>query len=325
MGSNTKHKKKKKKKKKKHKESNISNHIEPIHTIKTVEIEEAVMKMPNLDDGSGWNSNTKILAPSDRKRKHQTFINEEPASPPNKRQKRQRYDTDSDDDSDQIADNTKSKKASDSDSDIEVTRKSNIRPTIKQESDSESDSDIEPMRKPKIEKIKEDKNETVYRDNKGKRISESEYNQLKRQKLRKYDDENEDEMEWASGLVQKYKAFESKINAQRQKFHSIARYKDDAAMNMELQNEYRADDPMNKMDGYKDKSQSNEQAMNDEDIFCNRPYYKGKPWPNRYGILPGYRWDGIDRSNGFETKKLLKMSHTKDRKKKAYKFANTDM
>merc|ERR1712228_820170 len=109
MGSNTKHKKKKKKKKKKHKESNISNHIEPIHTIKTVEIEEAVMKMPNLDDGSGWNSNTKILAPSDRKRKHQTFINEEPASPPNKRQKRQRYDTDSDYDSDDIPNNKQKK------------------------------------------------------------------------------------------------------------------------------------------------------------------------------------------------------------------------
>jgi pre-mRNA-splicing factor CWC26 len=57
-----------------------------------------------------------------------------------------------------------------------------------------------------------------------------------------------------------------------------------------------------------------------------KPTYKGpQPKPNRYGIRPGYRWDGIDRGNGFEDK-VLETLHSKGRKKEdAYKWSAADM
>ncbi|KAL5103281.1 hypothetical protein TcWFU_008046 [Taenia crassiceps] len=58
-----------------------------------------------------------------------------------------------------------------------------------------------------------------------------------------------------------------------------------------------------------------------------RPRYKGppEPPPNRYGIWPGYRWDGVDRSNGFEKKLVDDITRRKVERELAYKWGTEDM
>ena len=55
-------------------------------------------------------------------------------------------------------------------------------------------------------------------------------------------------------------------------------------------------------------------------LFLVYPTYKGHFPPNRFNVKPGYRWDGVNRSNGFEDKMARRQNDAEARSKIAYKL-----
>ncbi|QLQ82606.1 hypothetical protein HG537_0H03690 [Torulaspora globosa] len=58
--------------------------------------------------------------------------------------------------------------------------------------------------------------------------------------------------------------------------------------------------------------------------FLGRRLYDKVCMENRFGIAPGYRWDGVDRSNGFEKKWFAKQQEMNEKKVEKYTLQDDD-
>jgi pre-mRNA-splicing factor CWC26 len=169
-------------------------------------------------------------------------------------------------------------------------------------------------KKSKRKDTPEPEEETIYRDATGRRIDVS----LKRAEARAAEQEKvraeKKAKEDAMGEVQRREREEKRKQLEEAKFLTLSRGVDDEVMNDELKGKLRWDDPMA---AYMAQRRAEEEAEDSQKrtvstrpgstsagggrVQVRKKVYTGPPAaPNRYGILPGWRWDGVDRSNGFE-------------------------
>ncbi|TKA80351.1 hypothetical protein B0A49_03090 [Cryomyces minteri] len=132
--------------------------------------------------------------------------------------------------------------------------------------------------------------ETIYRDATGRIINVA----MKRAEARRRADEEERkraaELEAQKGDVQLAQKEVRKKQLEDAKLMTVSRYADDTELNKELKERDRWNDPAAQFLTKKKAGKS----------VTGKPLYKGAAAPNRYGIRPGHRWDGVDRGNGFE-------------------------
>ena len=128
--------------------------------------------------------------------------------------------------------------------------------------------------------------ETVYRDKSGRRIdAKAEKAEQKRRQRQELEKEIA-KMEWGKGIVQREEKERRQRELEEMAAKPMARYADDADMNDEMKDVQRWNDPAARFltETSKDKNKGKSRAP-------ARPRYMGPaPPPNRFGILPGYRW-----------------------------------
>ncbi|KAL1739885.1 Pre-mRNA-splicing factor of RES complex-domain-containing protein, partial [Schizophyllum fasciatum] len=156
--------------------------------------------------------------------------------------------------------------------------------------------------------------ETVYRDASGRKIdtkaAKAEAARLKRER----EEKEAAKMEWGKGLVQREERERERAELEKNRARPFSRYADDKELNaMQKEKEIWNDPAAAFLSKKRTKGP-------------RKPEYTGPPPPpNRFGIKPGYRWDGVDRGNGFEKKLFQAQNSRKRTGLESYQWGAEDM
>jgi len=122
---------------------------------------------------------------------------------------------------------------------------------------------------------------------------------------------------WGKGLKQ-VEDHKNRLNADLHEVSKpLARYKDDKDLDEHLRAQERDGDPM--LAFMKSKAKSSIPGSK------KQTYMGAPPPPNRFKIPPGYRWDGVDRSNGYEKSWFGRINDKKAQQEDAYKWSVEDL
>lgn len=149
--------------------------------------------------------------------------------------------------------------------------------------------------------------ETIYRDASGRIINVAMKRAEMRAKAEEEERKKQEELESRKGDVQRREKEQRKQDLDDAKVMGVARYADDKQLNEQLKERERWNDPMAQLIASKKSSTKGGKSKG------GGKTYQGAFEPNRYGIRPGWRWDGVDRGNGFERKWFAARAKQKDR------------
>ncbi|XP_047463839.1 BUD13 homolog [Mugil cephalus] len=159
--------------------------------------------------------------------------------------------------------------------------------------------------------------QTIFRDKSGKRRDLDFEREEQKKKAGKKAAKDEKYAQWGKGLAQNQMQQQRIEDAVREAHKPLARHRDDEDLDRMLREQEREGDPMAAM--LRQKKGRNTKTQ-------EKPRYKGPaPPPNRFNIQPGFRWDGVDRSNGFEQKRYSRIADKKASQEAAYKWSVEDM
>ncbi|TFK99598.1 Pre-mRNA-splicing factor of RES complex-domain-containing protein [Pterulicium gracile] len=156
--------------------------------------------------------------------------------------------------------------------------------------------------------------ETIHRDSSGRKIDEKAERAEAARKKRQREEKDAERMEWGKGIAQREEKEKMKKDAERNRHKGFSRTVDDKELNEDLKSKDLWNDPA-AMFMSKKRSKG-----------PRRPEYNGPPPPpNRFNLKPGYRWDGVDRGNGFETKYFQSLNSKKRLDLESYQWGAEDM
>ena len=152
--------------------------------------------------------------------------------------------------------------------------------------------------------------ETVYRDATGRRIDISLRRAEAKKELEAKTKKEAEEKEAQKGDAQIAARAKRREELEEAKFMPVARGIDDEDLNADLKQQDRWNDPAAQFLSSKKARKS----------ASGKPMYAGAAAPNRYGIRPGHKWDGVDRGNGWEGERFKALNRVTRNKNLDYSW-----